>query len=128
MSVEDILKTAGDNPMAAMMATLAQQQPNDQDKELKQTRRRLKHSRQALKAMRNQVREAEHVLQELAAIFGACARCWGQDHECPDCQGTGGPGSQMPSSDELLALTEPALARLDLCIEPRKQATTSQLT
>lgn len=125
MSVEDLLKTAGGNPMAAMMATLGQQQPSDQDKELKRTRRRLKQTRHALEVMRNQVQEAEHILQELAAIFGACGRCWGQDQECPDCHGQGGPGSQRPDSDELLALTEPALAQLDLCIVPRKQATTT---
>jgi DNA repair exonuclease SbcCD ATPase subunit len=124
-SSEELLKAAGDNPMAAMMATLGKQR-NTEAQQLKRYRRRLKQTRRTLEAMRSQVQEAENVLQELAAIFGACPRCWGQDEECPDCRGKGGPGSHTPDPEELLALTEPALAQLNLCVVPLEQVSDTQ--
>jgi hypothetical protein len=35
---------------------------------------------------------AQGLLSDLAAAFGACGLCWGEDPGCPSCRGRGKPG------------------------------------
>lgn len=48
----------------------------------------------------------------LAAALGACYLCWGEDRDCPECHGRGGPGSTQPDRECFMAWVEPALRRL----------------
>ena len=50
--------------------------------------------------------------ETLAAALGACDRCWGDDPQCPDCDGHGAPGAAVPDRALFRALVAPALSRL----------------
>jgi hypothetical protein len=57
---------------------------------------------------------AREALDFIAALFGAC-RCFGQNPDCPTCQGAGTPGWSAPSDPRLLLKwTLPALSHLGL--------------
>ena len=47
----------------------------------------------------------------LASALGACARCWGEDEECPLCDGRGAPGAFEPRPDAFEACVVPAVRR-----------------
>ena len=55
----------------------------------------------------------------LAAALGACD-CWGQDRNCPICEGGGRPGWALPDEPLFAAYVEPAVsaARLPLARRP----------
>lgn len=113
---------AGDPEMAPLLQFV---QSNEQTSEPGQTEsvaRRRKRGRGTNRARRTmhrvheELRAAQIVVHHVARIFGACSYCFGDDSECPYCEGHGGPGSDTPARDELLAWAEPALARLGLKI------------
>lgn len=53
-------------------------------------------------------------LRQVAAILGAC-HCWGQDPDCPDCDGLGEPGYRRPRDPALLIRwVQPSLRRMGL--------------
>jgi hypothetical protein len=49
---------------------------------------------------------------ELAAALGACYLCWGEDIECPACDGTGKPGSAPPDPAAYRRLVSPVAGPL----------------
>jgi hypothetical protein len=53
---------------------------------------------------------ARILLSRVAQLLGACPSCCGQDHLCPICQGTGGPGTTTPDG-RLRDWVAPALSR-----------------
>ncbi len=58
---------------------------------------------------------------QLAAALGACYLCWGEDGECPICNGSGSPGA-APSHTRFFAFyVLPALNRLRRRPERRAQ-------
>lgn len=50
--------------------------------------------------------------EDLAAALGACTRCWGDDPECPICEGCGRPGGAPPDPYLYARLIAPAVRRL----------------
>jgi hypothetical protein len=42
---------------------------------------------------------AQSLLSDLAAAFGACGLCWGEDPLCPSCRGRGKPGRFAPDPE-----------------------------
>lgn len=40
----------------------------------------------------HELRASQERLADLAAAFGACGLCWGEDAHCPGCRGRGQPG------------------------------------
>ncbi|SDJ51587.1 hypothetical protein [Microbulbifer yueqingensis] len=60
-------------------------------------------------------------------MLGACSLCWGEDSECPHCQGEGTIGSRAGDIERLLPLIEPVLAQagLAVCPAPQGRAQTS---
>jgi len=42
---------------------------------------------------------AHAMLGDLAAAFGACGLCWGEDATCPSCRGRGKPGRFAPDPE-----------------------------
>ncbi|MFC9683613.1 hypothetical protein [Streptomyces sp. NPDC056948] len=61
-----------------------------------------------LVAVRQQRNAALHVLRQLAAKLGCCARCWGTDAACATCAGHGSPG-HFPPDPQLREWLAPAL-------------------
>jgi hypothetical protein len=66
---------------------------------IQRLRTRFVKMRQQIEDMQQQIEEMEVRNDELAAALGACYLCWGEDPECPECQGKGHPGSVMPDRE-----------------------------
>jgi hypothetical protein len=63
---------------------------------IQRLRTRFVKMQQQIEDMQQQIEEMEVRNDELAAALGACYLCWGEDPECPECQGKGQPGSVIP--------------------------------
>lgn len=48
----------------------------------------------------------------LASAVGACPECWGEDAECPQCGGCGGPGAFVPQRVSFDEIVRPVLNRV----------------
>jgi hypothetical protein len=46
-----------------------------------------------------ELEDAHARLADLAAAFGACGLCWGDDAHCPSCRGRGKPGRFAPDQE-----------------------------
>jgi hypothetical protein len=60
-------------------------------------------------------------LRRVAGMLGACPTCCGVESSCPECHGSGNPGSAAPmaSAEELEAWLRPALNRMGMHIMNR---------
>ena len=60
-------------------------------------------------------------LRRVAGMLGACSTCCGVESSCPECHGSGNPGSAAPmaSAEELEAWLRPALNRMGMHIMNR---------
>ena len=135
-SPQDLLaQLSASDPTAAMLVQyLAQQraaapaldEPEDDPAELEAvetTARYVDEERNArvaaLRALRRRVAPLYAELEDLrrrnedlAAALGACARCWGDEAECPICEGLGRPGGAPPDPYLYARLIAPAARRL----------------
>jgi hypothetical protein len=61
---------------------------------------------------------ARATLRRVALMLGACPACCGEETSCPECHGSGKPGSvpSTASAHELRAWIEPALGRMGMLI------------
>lgn len=62
-------------------------------------------------------------LADLAAAFGACGLCWGDDSRCPSCRGRGKPGRFAPDQELRQRLfakpsSAPVASRISTPIDP----------
>lgn len=48
----------------------------------------------------------------LASAVGACPDCWGEDAECPQCGGCGGPGAFVPQRVSFDEIVRPVLDQI----------------
>lgn len=48
----------------------------------------------------------------LASAVGACPDCWGEDAECPQCGGCGGPGTFIPQRVSFDEIVRPVLDQI----------------
>ena len=48
----------------------------------------------------------------LASAVGACPDCWGEDSECPQCGGRGGPGAFVPQRVSFDEIVRPVLDQI----------------
>jgi len=62
--------------------------------------------------------DARTTLRRVALILGACSACCGEEVSCPDCHGSGKPGSvqSIASAPALRAWLDPALGRMGMHI------------
>jgi hypothetical protein len=65
-----------------------------------------------LRLLRGELEELREWNEALAAALGACARCWGEDPNCPGCQGSGSPGAEIPNRPLFTAFVVPAVRRV----------------
>ncbi len=109
--------TQNGDPMMAMMTTYLQQQKQNQKVEsqvMEDYQRKLTKAHKAIRALREYALSAEGTLLYFGELFGACASCWGQDENCPECHGRGSPGSNQIDKEDLLSWVVPALKSVNL--------------
>ena len=68
--------------------------------------------RRRVEALYAELEELRLRNDDLAAALGACSRCWGDDPECPVCEGLGRPGGAPPDPYLYARLIAPAARRL----------------
>jgi hypothetical protein len=57
----------------------------------------------------------------LAAAVGACPECWGEDAECRECGGQGGPGAYVPERICFEEIVRPVLDRMRQRLAARRR-------
>jgi hypothetical protein len=109
-ALELLRKLGGADPRLQMFAELLRRRqlappaPDGSQADLERMTARCERLREAGRALR-----ARNDL--LASALGACARCWGEDEECPLCDGRGLPGAFQPRPDAFEACVLPAVRR-----------------
>ncbi len=75
---------------------------------LAQSESRAARLQRATRRLAGELETAQALLSDLAAAFGACGLCWGEDDGCPSCRGRGRPGRFAPDPDMRMRFaTEP---------------------
>lgn len=78
------------------------------NEQLDQAQARYKRLQRLTRRLVQDLEDAQGLLADLAAAFGACGLCWGQDAHCPSCRGRGKPGRFAPDPElRLRFFTEP---------------------
>ena len=72
--------------------------------------------RRQVRRLSREVNALTELVAYFAGLFGACAKCLGEDEECPACRGHGGSGYLAPDQEQLMSWAEPALKRLGKCV------------
>jgi hypothetical protein len=80
-----------DEPLRAQCEALAAQ--------LDAERARSARLQRVARRMAGELDAAQALLSDLAAAFGACGACWGQDAQCMSCRGRGKPGRFAPDPE-----------------------------
>jgi hypothetical protein len=87
---------AAQRQASAMAASVAEPVHDDQclqlQQALAQTEARLERVMRSHRRLAGELDAAQSLLSDLAAAFGACGLCWGEDPGCPSCRGRGKPG------------------------------------
>jgi hypothetical protein len=65
----------------------------------------------AVHALARELADMSDMLEEVAGVLGACARCFGIDPQCPGCRGIGSPGHRESTEPALLEYWLRALGR-----------------
>ncbi|HEV8694629.1 MAG TPA: hypothetical protein VGQ93_10700 [Lysobacter sp.] len=78
-------------------------QPQDEldalSEELAHAQARADKLQRIARRLANELEAAQERLADLAAAFGACGLCWGEDTRCPSCRGRGKPGRFAPDPE-----------------------------
>ena len=67
--------------------------------ELERSQARGARLQRTARRLASQLEVAQDLLADLAAAFGACGLCWGEDIQCLSCRGRGKPGRFAPDAD-----------------------------
>ncbi|MGH8032609.1 MAG: hypothetical protein ACREO8_09655 [Luteimonas sp.] len=89
---------------------------------LAQTQARHARLQRLARRMADDLDTAQGRLADLAAAFGACGLCWGQDAHCPSCRGRGKPGRFAPDPELRLRFFSeplPVASRTSTPLDPR---------
>lgn len=84
----------------------------DCQENLTEARRYIRRLKKRIAWLEKERAQLEATEAEMARALGACVQCWGEDPYCPDCQGQGSAGSQIPNAELFERLVLPALRRL----------------
>jgi hypothetical protein len=99
--------------LAAQRQTVAEPDPlalrvEALEQELEQRGARQAKLERIARRLSDDLRAARELIADLAAAFGACGLCWGEDPHCPSCRGRGRPGRFAPDPDlRIRFLAEP---------------------
>jgi hypothetical protein len=83
------------------------------DDRARQTAEAFQELRQRVEALYVELQDLRGRNRDFAAALGACARCWGQDANCPMCAGEGAPGGAPLDVYLYRRLIAPATRRLN---------------
>lgn len=81
------------------VADLRQQEIDELGAALAQSQARAMKLQRIARRMAAELEAAQDLLADLAAAFGACGLCWGEDMHCLSCRGRGKPGRFAPDLD-----------------------------
>ncbi|MEO0469290.1 MAG: hypothetical protein AAF206_06710 [Bacteroidota bacterium] len=116
-----------DNPKLQMLAQLMAQQQTEQPAEkpevtgpllaqIKQQEALIKRLSTSNKKLKDKIRLLVENLtyrievnDTLAAATGSCAHCWGEDPNCPECNGKGVPGSLPIDEEAFMNFVQPII-------------------
>lgn len=96
------------------------------NEELAQARARHARLQRVARRLADELEVARDLLADLAAAFGACGLCWGDDTHCPSCRGRGKPGRFTPDPELRLRffaqpLEMPAASRTSTPLEQQER-------
>lgn len=114
---EQLSERASQDPLAAMLLqqiTQTSEAHESGDPDLLD--RKLARAKRTIAVLRNEISAANAMAGYVARVLGACPACWGLDHFCRQCLGSGTPGSQDPDIDALVDWISPALHRAGLTL------------
>lgn len=121
---EQLSERAVHDPLAAMLLQqLNQTNESDNVEDPDLLNRKLARAGRIIAALRNEISAANTMAAHVARVLGACPVCWGLDHFCRQCLGSGTPGSQDPDIDALVEWISPALHRAGLTLHMTRPAT-----
>lgn len=86
---------------------------------IQRLRTRFAKMQRQIEDLQQQLEEMEVRNDELAAALGACYLCWGEDPECPECQGKGQPGSIEPEWELFREWVLPAIKAVQVAKSQR---------
>ncbi|MBF2000369.1 MAG: hypothetical protein IGS38_06580 [Synechococcales cyanobacterium M58_A2018_015] len=86
---------------------------------IQRLRTRFAKMQRQIEDLQQQLEEMEVRNDELAAALGACYLCWGEDPECPECQGKGQPGSIEPEWELFREWVLPAIKAVQVARSQR---------
>lgn len=67
--------------------------------ELAQAQQQATRLQRLARRMAGELDDTRSLLSDLAAAFGACGLCWGEDERCPSCRGRGSAGRFPPDPE-----------------------------
>ncbi|NRF65724.1 hypothetical protein HLB44_01870 [Aquincola sp. S2] len=117
---------AAQRQAAAAAAAIAEPQADEcalLQQALAQAETRIERLVRSHRRLTGELTAAHELLSDLAAAFGACGLCWGEDPGCPSCRGRGKPGRfaadpQLAQRFGVIAEAPVAAARLAVSLGP----------
>lgn len=96
----------------AAVQRLPEEDPRDAqiaelNEQLEQAQARFARLRRIARRLSGELETTRGFLADLAAAFGACGLCWGEDTRCPSCRGRGKPGRFDPDPELRLRFCVP---------------------
>ncbi len=108
---EQLAGQADRDPLTALLLSQLARAEDASPDEADILRKRLARATRTVERLRTELAAADRMAEHVARVLGACPACWGLDHFCRRCSGSGRPGSQQPDVDALLSWITPALQR-----------------
>lgn len=99
--------------MATLFNSMVQQNSEARENHVDHERD-LDRAKMTIRKLKEDLAAADTMAHYIAEVFGACPQCWGLNRLCPQCKGSGKPGSGEPQEQELLSWVGPALAKLGM--------------
>jgi hypothetical protein len=111
-TTELIRQFGGGDPRMQLIAELFRQRQAASSPPAEDTSSALERMTARCERLREIVRTLRTRNDLVASALGACPRCWGEDEECPMCEGHGVPGAFEPRTEAFEELVLPALRRV----------------
>lgn len=120
---EQLSERAAQDPLAALMLHQLSQQSEAVQDEPDLVDRKLDRAIRTINRLKVELAAANTMATHVGRVLGACPACWGLDHFCRQCLGSGLPGSRPPDIDAMVSWIAPALRRAGITVSSTRPAT-----